>query len=76
MNLQGKISTGRTVLLTLGLLTVAGGVFALGGGLMQWGLGNFPYFGNYSPGIYFYGPYDRLLKYGARRRSLIFIYNY
>ena len=37
MNLQGKISTGRTVLLTLGLLTVAGGVFALGGGLMQWG---------------------------------------
>jgi F-type H+-transporting ATPase subunit a len=37
MNLRGKISTGRTVLLTLGLLTVGGGVFALGGGLMQWG---------------------------------------
>ena len=28
---------GRTVLVTLGLLTVGGGVFALGGGLMQWG---------------------------------------
>jgi F-type H+-transporting ATPase subunit a len=24
-------------LLTLGLLTIGGGVFALGGGLMQWG---------------------------------------
>jgi F-type H+-transporting ATPase subunit a len=37
MNLRRKISTGRTVLLTLGLLTIGGGVFALGGGLMQWG---------------------------------------
>jgi F-type H+-transporting ATPase subunit a len=37
MNLKEKISTSKTILLTLGLLTIGGGVFALGGGLMQWG---------------------------------------
>ncbi|MDA8652166.1 F0F1 ATP synthase subunit A [Porticoccaceae bacterium] len=37
LNLKEKLSTGRTVLLMLALLTIAGGVFALGGGLMQWG---------------------------------------
>ena len=76
MNLQGKISTGRTVLLTFLFTNGSRRRLCSGWWVNAVGLGNFPYFGNYSPGIYFYGPYDRLLKYGARRRSLIFIYNY
>ena len=36
MNLKGKISTGKTVLLSAIFMTLGGGVFALGGGLMQW----------------------------------------
>jgi F-type H+-transporting ATPase subunit a len=36
-NLKNKISTPRTIALVLSLLTLGGGIFALGGGLMQWG---------------------------------------
>ena len=36
-NLKNKISTSRTIALVLSLLTLGGGIFALGGGLMQWG---------------------------------------
>jgi F-type H+-transporting ATPase subunit a len=37
LNLKGKLSTSNTVILSLLLLTIGGGIFALGGGLMQWG---------------------------------------
>jgi len=37
LNLKGKISTGRTVLLCMVFMTIGGGLTALGGGLMQWG---------------------------------------
>ena len=36
-NIQNKISTKRTVLICAIILTVSGGIFALAGGLMQWG---------------------------------------
>ena len=37
MNLKGKISTGRTVLIAAIIMALGGGVFALAGGFMQWG---------------------------------------
>jgi len=37
LNLKGKISTGKTVLLLAGQLAIAGGLSFLSGGLMQWG---------------------------------------
>jgi len=37
LNLKGKVSTGKTVLLSMAFMAIGGGVFALGGGLMQWG---------------------------------------
>ena len=37
LNLKGKISTGKTVLLSMAFMAIGGGLFALGGGLMQWG---------------------------------------
>ena len=36
LNLKGKVSTGKTVLLCMAFMAIGGGVFALGGGLMQW----------------------------------------
>ena len=37
LNLKGKVSTGKTVLLCMAFMAIGGGLFALGGGLMQWG---------------------------------------
>jgi F-type H+-transporting ATPase subunit a len=37
LNLKGKISTGKTVLLCMVFMALGGGLTALGGGLMQWG---------------------------------------
>ena len=37
LNLKGKISTGKTVLLCVVFMALGGGLTALGGGLMQWG---------------------------------------
>jgi F-type H+-transporting ATPase subunit a len=37
LNLKGKISTGKTVLLCMTFMALGGGLTALGGGLMQWG---------------------------------------
>ncbi|MGB2054026.1 MAG: F0F1 ATP synthase subunit A [Porticoccaceae bacterium] len=37
LNLKGKISTGKTVLLCVIFMALGGGLTALGGGLMQWG---------------------------------------
>jgi len=37
LNLRGKISTGKTVLLCVVFMALGGGLTALGGGLMQWG---------------------------------------
>ena len=37
MNLKGKISTGRTVLISAIIMALGGGIFALAGGFMQWG---------------------------------------
>jgi F-type H+-transporting ATPase subunit a len=37
MNLKGLLSTARTVLLAMAIMVIAGGVFALAGGIMQWG---------------------------------------
>jgi F-type H+-transporting ATPase subunit a len=37
MNLKGKISTGKTFLISAIIMALGGGVFALAGGLMQWG---------------------------------------
>ena len=37
LNLNDKISTPFTIGLVLSLLTLGGGIYALGGGLMQWG---------------------------------------
>ena len=37
LNLKGKISTGKTVLLCMAFMALGGGLTALGGGLMQWG---------------------------------------
>jgi len=37
LNLKGKISTGKTVLLCMVFMAIGGGLTALGGGLMQWG---------------------------------------
>lgn len=37
MNLKGRISTGRTILLSMAFMAIGGGVFALAGGFMQWG---------------------------------------
>jgi len=37
LNLKGKISSGKTVLLCMAFMAIGGGLFALGGGLMQWG---------------------------------------
>ncbi len=36
LNLRGAITTGRTVLLCMAIMTLGGGVTALGGGMMQW----------------------------------------
>ena len=37
INLKGKLSTGKTVLICAIIMTLGGGVFAIAGGLMQWG---------------------------------------
>jgi F-type H+-transporting ATPase subunit a len=37
LNLKGKISTGKTVLLCMVFMALGGGLTALAGGLMQWG---------------------------------------
>ena len=37
LNLKGRVSTIKTVLLCMIFMALGGGVFALGGGLMQWG---------------------------------------
>ena len=37
LNLTGKITTGKTVLIAAIVMTLSGGVFAIAGGLMQWG---------------------------------------
>mgnify|MGYP000188449144 CR=1 FL=1 len=36
LNLNGKVSTGKTVFLSIVFMTVGGGLTALAGGLMQW----------------------------------------
>ncbi|MGB1159130.1 MAG: F0F1 ATP synthase subunit A [Porticoccaceae bacterium] len=37
LNLKGRLSTGKTVLICAIIMTLSGGVFAIAGGLMQWG---------------------------------------
>lgn len=37
MNLKGKLATGRMLWLCIGLMLIAGGIFALAGGFLQWG---------------------------------------
>lgn len=37
MNLRGKLATGRTILLCAALMAIGGGIFAIAGGILQWG---------------------------------------
>ena len=67
LNLKGKVSTGKTVLLCMAFMAIGGGPVCSGWRVNAMGLGGIPYSGHYPASIYFHGPHCRLSQYGARR---------